>query len=264
MTLPPHLARIVEADYPRFSAAEMARHRAAVEALLAEAQCDHLIFCGANRFGSVVQYLTQWPVTAEAVGVFTPGQRDALFVQWINHAAAGVAAGRPGRRRLGRRVVDCLGGRGAGQTRRAAGSRRQHRPAVAPSSTPALPRSSARRRISTAPYTRHRQVKSEEEIDWLRIGAHFTDLGMSGLRDGLEAGLTRARTRRSDRARLCQARRRSILFTTSASPRCMRPISACRASFLRRAACRRATSWWPRSPRHSGIIPGRCCAVCAW
>ena len=63
----------------------MARHRAAVEALLVEAQCDHLIFCGANRVGSVVQYLTQWPVTAEAVGVFTPGQRDALFVQWINH-----------------------------------------------------------------------------------------------------------------------------------------------------------------------------------
>ena len=40
------------------------------------------------------------------------------------------------------------------------------------------------------PYTRHRLVKSEEEIDWLRIGAHFTDLGMAGLRDGLEPGLS--------------------------------------------------------------------------
>ena len=64
----------------------MARRRAAVEALLAKAQCDHLMFCGANRFGSVVQWLTQWPVTAEAVGVFTPGKRDALFVQYVNHA----------------------------------------------------------------------------------------------------------------------------------------------------------------------------------
>ena len=53
MPLPPHLARIVEAEYPRFSAAEMARHRAAVEALLPQAQCDHLIFCGANRVGSI-------------------------------------------------------------------------------------------------------------------------------------------------------------------------------------------------------------------
>jgi Xaa-Pro dipeptidase len=85
MALAPHLQRIVDAEYPCFSPAEMTRHRAAVEALLVEAHCDHLIFCGANRAGSVVQYLTQWPVTAEAVGVFTPGMRDALFVQWINH-----------------------------------------------------------------------------------------------------------------------------------------------------------------------------------
>jgi hypothetical protein len=57
--LPPHLARIVEAEYPRFSDAEMARRRAAIETLLAEAGCDHLVFCGANRFGSSVQWLTQ-------------------------------------------------------------------------------------------------------------------------------------------------------------------------------------------------------------
>ena len=84
-TLPPHLARIVASEYPRFSAAEMARRRAAVEALLARAACDHLVFCGANRFGSAVQWLTQWPVTAEAVGAFTPGKPDALFVQYVNH-----------------------------------------------------------------------------------------------------------------------------------------------------------------------------------
>src|SRR3954453_12326691 len=83
--LSPHLQKIVDAKYPRFSDAEMARHRAAVEALLLEAQCDHLVFCGAQRFGSIVQYLTRWPVTAEAVGVFTPSKRDAMFVQWINH-----------------------------------------------------------------------------------------------------------------------------------------------------------------------------------
>ena len=86
MTLPSDLARIVDAPYPRFSDGEIARRRTAVEALLGEAECDHLIFCGANRFGSAVQWLTQWPVTAEAVGVLTPGDRDALFVQYVNHA----------------------------------------------------------------------------------------------------------------------------------------------------------------------------------
>src|SRR5205085_11105179 len=67
------------------SDAEMAYRRRAVEAQLAEAGCGHLLFCGANRFGSAVQWLTGWPVTAEAVGVLTPGRRDSLFVQYHNH-----------------------------------------------------------------------------------------------------------------------------------------------------------------------------------
>ena len=79
------LRPILEAEYPCFSDAEMARRRHAIEALLVEADCEHLLFCGANRFGSVVQWLTAWPVTAEAVGVLTPGRRDALFVQYHNH-----------------------------------------------------------------------------------------------------------------------------------------------------------------------------------
>ena len=40
------------------------------------------------------------------------------------------------------------------------------------------------------PYVRLRMVKSAEELDWLRVGAHFTDRGMMALRDGLRAGLT--------------------------------------------------------------------------
>jgi Xaa-Pro dipeptidase len=76
--LPPRLQRIVEAEYPRFSAGEMVRRRAAVEAVLAEADRDHLVFYGANRAGSAVQWLTQWPVTAEAIGVLTPGARGAV------------------------------------------------------------------------------------------------------------------------------------------------------------------------------------------
>src|SRR3954465_4391037 len=79
------LRPILEAEYPCFSDAEMARPPPAMEALLAQAECAHLVFCGANRFGSAVQWLTGWPVTAEAVGVLTPGRPDALFVQYHNH-----------------------------------------------------------------------------------------------------------------------------------------------------------------------------------
>jgi Xaa-Pro dipeptidase len=83
--LPGRLRQILDAEYPRYSDAEMARRRTAVASALVEAGADHLLFCGAARFGSVVQWLTQWPVTAEAVGLFTPGERDALFLQHVNH-----------------------------------------------------------------------------------------------------------------------------------------------------------------------------------
>ena len=86
LALPPRLQAIVDAEYPRFSDAEMARRRRAIEDLLGEAGLDHLVFCGANRFGSAVQWLTGWPVTTEAVGVLTPGEPDAMFVQHVNHA----------------------------------------------------------------------------------------------------------------------------------------------------------------------------------
>src|SRR6516162_5962992 len=72
LTLPPPLRAILEEEYPRFSAAEMTRRRAAIDNLLAEFAVEHLVYCGANRFGSAVQWLTGWPVTAEAVGVLTP------------------------------------------------------------------------------------------------------------------------------------------------------------------------------------------------
>ena len=86
LALSPRLQAIVDAEYPRFTDAEMARRRRAIEDLLGEAGLDHLVFCGANRFGSAVQWLTGWPVTTEAVGVLTPGEADAMFVQHVNHA----------------------------------------------------------------------------------------------------------------------------------------------------------------------------------
>src|SRR3974377_1253786 len=52
--LPPELQRLCETEYPRFSNAEMTRRRAAIEGLMQEAGCNHLIFCGAQRFGSML------------------------------------------------------------------------------------------------------------------------------------------------------------------------------------------------------------------
>src|SRR5919107_2147817 len=83
--LPGRLTALLDAEYPRFSTAEMTARHDRVAAVLAEAGRSHLLVYGANRSGSGVQWLTGWPVTAEAAVIVTPGVPDALFVQHHNH-----------------------------------------------------------------------------------------------------------------------------------------------------------------------------------
>jgi len=189
-SLPAHLRRLVELEYPRFSDAEMARRRTAVEVLLAEAEVDHLVFCGSNRAGSVVQYLTQWPVTAEAVGVFSPGRPDALFVQYVNHAplAREIAdQAEPvewGRDSCIARAIEVLEERGPKPDRVGVIG-----PLTFEQHAPLSGRFGRVTSLNRA-YVRQRMVKSAEEIDWLRVGAALTDRGMTGLREGLKPGLS--------------------------------------------------------------------------
>ncbi|MCC6775968.1 MAG: M24 family metallopeptidase [Hyphomicrobiales bacterium] len=188
LTLAPALRHIVEAEYPRFGAAEMSRRRAAVEAALAQAECDHLVFCGANRAGSVVQWITQWPVTTEAVGVLTPGERDSLFVQWINHAP------------LARQIAVDADVAWGGESSIAAaiavlerrGARADRVGVIGPMNFDqhaALAARFGRVTNLNRAYVRLRRIKSAEELDWFRIGAWLSDLGMAGLRAGLAPGL---------------------------------------------------------------------------
>src|SRR5215472_14484227 len=188
LELPPRLRAIQEAEYPRFSDAEMARRRAAIENLLAEFALDHLVYCGANRFGSAVQWLTGWPVTAEGVGVLTPKIPDALFVQHINHV--------PLARRLAAPAEVTWGGSSiaaavAALDRRGA---RAGRVGVIGPMTFEQHATLAARFGAIANLNRHyvrlRQIKSAEEIDWLRIGAALTDRSLAALRGGLRPGLT--------------------------------------------------------------------------
>jgi Xaa-Pro dipeptidase len=189
LALPPRLQAIVDAEYPRFSDAEMARRRRAVEELLGEAGLDHLVFCGANRFGSAVQWLTGWPITTEAVGVLTPGEADAMFVQHVNHA--------PMARRIARRAEVAWGG---GSSVGAAISILAKRGARAGKVGVIGPMTFEQHAMLAEKfgaignlnrrYTRLRQIKSGEEIDWMRIAAALTDRGMMALRDNLRPGLS--------------------------------------------------------------------------
>jgi Xaa-Pro aminopeptidase len=156
--------------------------------VVAEAGREHLVVWGANRVGSGVQWLTRWPVTAEAAAIVTPGRPDALFVQHHNHlplarrlAAEAEVGWRPSTIEA---AIDELDRRGA-------------RPGsvayIGPLGVPPWQALTARfgEPIDlNRDYTRLRQLKSAEEITWLRLGAHLTDLGMTALRDGLRPGLT--------------------------------------------------------------------------
>jgi Xaa-Pro dipeptidase len=71
--------------YPRFSDTEMARRRDALAAEVEAAGASHAVVYGANRSGPAVGWLTRWPVTREALCVFTPGERDLLLVNFYNH-----------------------------------------------------------------------------------------------------------------------------------------------------------------------------------
>jgi Xaa-Pro dipeptidase len=187
-SLPPHLQALLEANYPRYSDSEMERRRAAIARLMEQAGADHLVFCGANRFGSAVQWLTQWPVTAEAVGVFTPGQPDAMFVQYVNHARLA--------QQIATRTEVAWGGesgiRAAVKVLEQRGARRDRVAVLGPMNFEqhgVLAERFGNIASINRPYVRLRQVKSAEELDWFRIGAWFSDLGMAGLRDGVRAGL---------------------------------------------------------------------------
>src|ERR1700751_3152043 len=189
LALPPRLRAILEAEYPHFSDAEMTRRRAAVENLLGELDVDHLVYCGANRFGSAVQWLTGWPVTAEAVGVLTPKITDALFIQHINHVPL-----------AGRLDAPAEVAWGGGSSIAAAGAALERRGARADRVGVIGPMTFEQHAMLAARfgtianlnrrYMRLRQTKSPEEIDWMRVGAALTDRGMAALRDGLRPGLT--------------------------------------------------------------------------
>jgi Xaa-Pro aminopeptidase len=174
--------------YPRFSDAEMARRRAALEAVMAEHDVAHLLVYGANRFGSAVGWLTRWPVTREALVVVTPGARDALFVDFYNHV--------PNAERIATeadvRPAAPLGIANAVEELRARGAAGQRVGLVGP-----LPHR-AHARLSElagevvaldAAYTRLRLVKSAEEVEWLRVGCELTDRAVAALRDGAGPGL---------------------------------------------------------------------------
>jgi Xaa-Pro aminopeptidase len=174
--------------YPRFSEGELDRRRAAVLDVMMQHDLAGLLVFGANRAGSAIQWLSEWPVTREASLVITPGETDAMWVQFYNHL--------PNARRFARRCEVSWDGP---QTWLAAAEALQSRGArriglIGPLGWKAHGALSERLDIVglDGEYTELRLVKSDEELDWMRRGAELSDRGIEAIRDGVRPGMVEA------------------------------------------------------------------------
>ena len=182
------LRTILDAPFPRFSDAEMHRRRQAVEAVMAAADVRHLLLCGAGFRGSAVPWLTHWPVTTEVVGVLTPGEKDALYVQYYNHV--------PMATRLATEADVHWGGASTIESvalelerRGAAGRRVGVFGPLGFTQRDALANRGCEVVNLNRQYVGLRLVKSDEELDWFRIGAALSDLAIDSLLANMRSGL---------------------------------------------------------------------------
>jgi len=164
----------------------MSRRRAALATELEAAGTAHALLYGANRAGPAVGWLTRWPVTREALVVFTPGEQDVLLVNFYNHIPnaeriATEAAVRWAGPKPMATAIEELDRRGARGERVAVIGPLGYRPyaALAEFGKP-VPLDDG--------YTRLRLRKSPEELDWLRIGCGFTDDAARAVHEGAGPG----------------------------------------------------------------------------
>ena len=189
VTFEQDLIELLVQEYPRFSRGEMARRRQAIEDLMASKSVDHLLIYGIGSRGSAVTWLSQWLVTNEAQLVVSPGERDALFVQYFNHVPLAV--------KLASDAAVDWGGASTistsiGELRRR-GAAHGSVGIIGP-----LPLAGSRALEGAfgpvldlnADYNRLRLIKSPEELVWFRLGARLADLSIEALSEQLRPGVS--------------------------------------------------------------------------
>jgi Xaa-Pro dipeptidase len=176
----------LELEYPRFSDTEYARRHLQLGKVMERSGVDHLLVVTDHRSGNAPQWVTGWPGTVEAYVIFKPGERMVMHVEWYNHfpLAKRIAKDldvRWGEHRGIQKTIDELKRRGASRVG-----------LIGPLVVSKYKHLSEQFDVVLldAEYVGLRHIKSEEEIDWLRIGASMSDAGFKALLEGTRAGLT--------------------------------------------------------------------------
>src|SRR4051812_7028579 len=185
--LEPRLAAIHAAEYPRFSDAEMARRRAALERVMREADVDHLLVCGEQRAGTGVGWLTSWSATTEAIVIVAPPERQVMVMEWYNHWPLAKLLARDTDVHWGEhRGVDKV----IAELKKRSAKRLGFMGFLGLAKLRKLEAAFGPLVDLSAEYVRLRLVKSPEEIDWMRIGCALTDLAIGALRREARIGMT--------------------------------------------------------------------------
>ena len=177
-----------DALYPQFSAEELAKRRRSIVEMMKDAGVLHLVAYGAEKVGSTIPWLTEWPVTTEAALLFTPGETPVLLVQHYNHL--------PNARAI---AVDCDVEWGGPSTisrldelLRARSTPGQRVGVVGPlrfSDHRMLEGSVGELVGLDRAYQRLRLIKSSEEIERLEVAARLSDSAVSAIVEQVEVGM---------------------------------------------------------------------------
>ncbi|MDB5864115.1 MAG: xaa-Pro aminopeptidase [Betaproteobacteria bacterium] len=188
LQLDPKLAAIAAGQpFPRFSDDEFGRRRSALIGAMQKAQVDHLLVCGEQRVGSGVPWITGWPTTTEALVIVSPHEKNLMFMEWYNHL--------PLATRMAQNT-DVKWGEHAGvdkviaQLQRRGAKRVGFMGPLSYRKCKKLEGAFEALVEMNKDYVELRLVKSAEELDWLRIGAAYSDAAIEALRRELKPGLT--------------------------------------------------------------------------
>jgi len=167
-----------------FTDSELERRRLDTLALAAAHDCDAVLCFGENRSGVAVTYLTEWPVTRSALYALTASEHH-LWVAFHNHVPAASRRARVDsvRDAYGDYLDDVFAVVGSA-----------HRIATVGPIPPAVA-ALAQQNQSTlvaidGPHARMRQLKSQEEIRALELGAEVSDAAALALIDACAPGVS--------------------------------------------------------------------------